>query len=412
MYFSNLQIGGWQQFGKIEIDFHERVTILTGANASGKTTLLGILAQHSTWQTEALATPEATEKNESKRGGLYQFVVNVLGGLWASKIPDDQQAIGMLRYDREEESPIVVPTSPAAKYNVGLLHMKRTPCFYIPSHRPVYNYIPLKNISTSRIDAMAAFQRVHDATKNRYFGTSDQPPSFHMKAVLISWSIFGRGNKDMPGDRELLSQFQGYQDVLHAIFPETLGFRRLSIRNMEVVMECTTGEFMIDAVSGGISALMDVAWQIFMFEQNQEENYTVIMDEPENHLHPSLQRELLPNLLKAFPNARFVVGTHSPLIVSSVRRSNVYVLRYGPDGRVFSSALNFAKSPKDAEMILSEVLDVGFTYPMWAEEALNRIADRFNSGKVTESSVRELEKDLENEGLNYFLPKIIEDRRR
>ncbi|MFC1718335.1 AAA family ATPase [Candidatus Poribacteria bacterium] len=37
MGFKSLKINNWKQFDAIDIEFHDRLTILTGANASGKT---------------------------------------------------------------------------------------------------------------------------------------------------------------------------------------------------------------------------------------------------------------------------------------------------------------------------------------------------------------------------------------
>lgn len=58
------------------------------------------------------------------------------------------------------------------------------------------------------------------------------------------------------------------------------------------------------------------------------ERFVVTFDEPENHLHPALQRTLLPTLSAAFPQVQFIVATHSPFMVSSMKDSAVYVLRY------------------------------------------------------------------------------------
>jgi predicted ATPase len=41
--FNNLRIEGWRQFDNIDIEFHPRLTVLTGANGAGKTTLLRVL---------------------------------------------------------------------------------------------------------------------------------------------------------------------------------------------------------------------------------------------------------------------------------------------------------------------------------------------------------------------------------
>lgn len=53
-----LYIENWKQFENIDIEFHDNVTIFTGANGSGKTTLLNLLAKHFGWQTQELATPK------------------------------------------------------------------------------------------------------------------------------------------------------------------------------------------------------------------------------------------------------------------------------------------------------------------------------------------------------------------
>ncbi|MBP7722945.1 MAG: AAA family ATPase, partial [Alphaproteobacteria bacterium] len=53
------------------------------------------------------------------------------------------------------------------------------------------------------------------------------------------------------------------------------------------------------------------------------------IDEVENHLHPSMQRQVLGDFLEAFPNVCFIVSTHSPLIVGSVIASRTSGLMKG-----------------------------------------------------------------------------------
>ena len=42
-----------------------------------------------------------------------------------------------------------------------------------------------------------------------------------------------------------------------------------------------------------------------------------IIDEIDVHLHISLQKKVLPFLIKAFPKIQFIVSTHSPFVITS-----------------------------------------------------------------------------------------------
>jgi hypothetical protein len=53
---------------------------------------------------------------------------------------------------------------------------------------------------------------------------------------------------------------------------------------------------------------------------------TVLLDEIDLHLHPSLQRSLVPRLRAALPGVRFVVTTHSPLVLASFDKAELFVL--------------------------------------------------------------------------------------
>ncbi|MCX6584290.1 MAG: AAA family ATPase [Candidatus Aminicenantes bacterium] len=52
----------------------------------------------------------------------------------------------------------------------------------------------------------------------------------------------------------------------------------------------------------------------------------VLIDEVDLHLHPQWQREVIPALLKTFPNCQFIVTTHSPQVLSNVEKENVMIL--------------------------------------------------------------------------------------
>ena len=52
----------------------------------------------------------------------------------------------------------------------------------------------------------------------------------------------------------------------------------------------------------------------------------VLIDEIELHLHPQWQRNVIHSLTKTFPNCQFIVTTHSPQVLSGVKKENVFIL--------------------------------------------------------------------------------------
>lgn len=176
-----------------------------------------------------------------------------------------------------------------------------------------------------------------------------------------------------------------------------------------------TGEFMIDAASGGVMSIIDIAWQIFLFSHDKEE-FDVTIDEPENHLHPSMQRSILRRLSNAFPRAQFIVATHSPFVVSSVKDSLVYVLKYEQSDqdtevkisrRISSILLNANDKAATANEILREVLGVPVTLPKWAEDELGRITQNFSNYDVNKVSLKELRRQLDEVGLRKYYPEAL-----
>jgi hypothetical protein len=235
-----------------------------------------------------------------------------------------------------------------------------------------------------------------------------------MKSTLLGWIVNGYGVQSptrviMPSDPSQIRNFEGFREVLKLILPATLGFEDLEVRDYEIVFKCNGGadEFLLETASGGISALIDIAWQIYMFDTDAKEPFAVVVDEIENHLHPSMQRELLPNLLTAFPHAKFIVSTHSPLIVTSVEDAHVYALRYDQSKKVRSFLLDFKSEVKNAIDILDEVLGVSTTIPAWAERRLTAILGKHERIDPTAESLAQLRAELSGAGLGRLFPAAI-----
>lgn len=407
MNFERLILKDWQQFSDIDISFHSRVTILTGSNGSGKTTILSLLARHQGWQHFSLATP----KTDLITKGLRYFSLTRM----FKKDTNLDRKVGTLTYTNSITATIMAPEVGTPQYQLEFQNQQAVNFFFIPSHRQTYTYRRVSEINTTRKERRTAFDEVQNNQIQRHSGYSGyEPSSYLMKRTLLGWVINGYGVHSgskiiMPADPQQISNFEGFCEILRVILPESLGFENIEVRDYEIVFSCNGGddEFLLETASGGISSLIDIAWQIFMFDTDAKKPFAVVIDEVENHLHPSMQRTLLPNLLAAFPHTKFIVSTHSPLIVTSVEDAHVYALRYDSTNKIRSYLLDFRLEVKNAVDILDEVLGVSTTIPAWAIGKLTSILQKHTENDPTSESLAELRIDLVQAGLGNLLPQAI-----
>jgi len=408
--FAKLTMHDWRQFAHLDIDFHDQLTVITGSNGAGKSTVLRLLAQHFGWNTLLLATPEIGKSgSRTYSSGLWRHLFK--------KAEPQGTEIGLLTYSNGSSAKLRVPNVGGVQYNVTIENQQIVEGLNIGSHRPISGYQQINNIPTNALGAEQAFSSYFQESMNRYNNAYTQfSPTYRMKEALISMAMFGPGNSYVEKNDKILQVFEGFKDILTRVLPKSIGFTDISVRIPDVVLVTDSGEFVIDASSGGIMSLIDLAWQIYLYSKNKE-NFVVILDEPENHLHPSMQRSILSSLLKSFPSAQFIVATHSPFIVSSVKDSHVYVLRHGFSSEasgpvdiknsVRTIRLDNANKAGTAGEILRDVLGVPVTMPDWAEEEVRIIANEFEVETLTAESIANLRKRLEESGLGEFYPDAL-----
>ena len=384
---SRLTVSSWRQFDEVDITFHPQLTVLTGANAAGKTTLLNVLAPHFNWQGQ-FVTRGRTQTTSPQE--------------------DSRSVIGELSYSNGGRTFILEPpTTGVSMAQVSYSAMQGVPGIFISSHRSISSYRQMESLPARFSDTETLLAQFASEIQVRYTGgTSHHPPLFRMKEALIGAALHGYGNRVVRSTESAIRIWEGFQDVLRDFLPGDLGFRGLLVENGELILNTETGEFPLEASSGGLSAMLELSWQIFLRSQNTR-SFTVCIDEPENHLHPELQRLIVPSLLQAFPSVSFIVATHSPFVVTATRECYVYALgRLGNSTRVSSQKLGNLNAAGTADETLQRVLGLDTPLPLWVQSALGEAVANLPPN-ATADDLRRLRIRLSEIGLERQFPSAI-----
>lgn len=410
--FKKLILGKWRQFDNIDISFHPHLTILTGANGAGKTTLLNILAQNLGWNSKFVSSySEYESDNTLHYDNSLTYSLEQLEEMVANNhIRNNSIKIGEIAYSNNDIGHIKVPENVSATYQITIEHKQSLPGLFINSHRPTFPYKALKSIPSTATNRTAIFSEYYQFARtfvfDEYRDRDKMSSTGLIKETLASLAMFGYGNKAVSANDEMKKLFEGYEKILKTVLPPKLGFQNIKVKAPEVLLSAESGEFPIDAVSGGISSIIDITWQIFMYADTQE-NFVVVLDEPENHLHPELQKSFLSNLIIAFPNVQFIVATHNPFMISAVKDSNVYVLNYNEHHKVYSTQLDYINRAGTSDAILRDVLGIESSIPFWASELLNNIIKNYAKKEFTQETLQRLRTELAEIGLEQFIPETI-----
>lgn len=402
--FKKLQIDNWKHIKNVAIDFHPRITIITGANGSGKSTIIRLLARHQNWSFNELGTPEKDEKT-----GLLHFFARRLLPAWfkGEKRSEAElgNQIGTIDYTNNQLGTIHInPNQNNPQYNLTIHNQQAVKGIHIPAYRPQYTHQPIQSILTSPKAREQVFAEATNASRGIFQGNQNLS-AFYLKETLLNWIHHGYGSAISPGIERYKILFHSFEEKLRIVLPKNIGFEKFETRNSELVLVCKSGHYLLDASSGGITALIDLTWQIFLADG--DEDYVVVIDEIENHLHPSMQRSVLQDLSNAFPNARFIVSTHSPFVISSVEDSFVYAFIFNDENRVESEKLDLVDKAATANEILREVLGVPVTYPLWLEKKLDDIIQIYQKRDLDENVIKSLSDDLRKAGLANLIPMAL-----
>ena len=122
----------------------------------------------------------------------------------------------------------------------------------------------------------------------------------------------------------------------------------------------------------------------------------MLVDEIDLHLHPSWQQRVLGDLMRAFPHTQFIVTTHSPQVLTTVKSENIRVLGRNAVGAWEASSPPQEIKGVESAVALNSVMGVNPIPPVEEAKWLTEYVAHIENGTHTTAEAATLHRQLLN----------------
>jgi predicted ATP-binding protein involved in virulence len=150
---------------------------------------------------------------------------------------------------------------------------------------------------------------------------------------LKTQGMFANQENDKENANKIKKWFDDFEKLLSEIFEGSEVSLVFNYKDYSFTIKQDGREFGFNQLSDGYSAIIDIIADLILKMQTPEsltrayeKEGIVLIDEIETHLHLELQRLILPMLTRVFPNIQFIVTTHSPFVLSSIKNAVAFDL--------------------------------------------------------------------------------------
>jgi predicted ATP-binding protein involved in virulence len=155
-----------------------------------------------------------------------------------------------------------------------------------------------------------------------------------------------------------------------------------------------------DGIRNVIAMVGDIAFRAVQLNAHLgaraalETSGIVLIDEVDMHLHPSWQQVILKGLREAFPRLQLIVTTHSPQVLSTVKKENIRVLGRNSSGTFIAEppfAMTYGEPSGD---VLHSVMMVDPQPPVVEKPDLQRLTELVDQGAYASEEAQNLMQTL------------------
>lgn len=307
MELEKITIQDFKKLKRVDLPL-SNINVIVGANGSGKSSVIqGLhlacccLRQASTVRKDRSSVIPIEELDYLPTDSYNELGH---GEKWGNKEGSNKSSFGLFFRNIQSAQEVDVSCSIRAARNKGI---------------SVFGNIPQEVSSQMRKDYFTAYIP----------GISGIPNEEEKRAerVVKRASSFGDSNVFLRNILLIISQLGRLREieqlVSQVIAPHNISIEVKYDERKDLVINCIVSingsAYPIELVGTGYLQLIQIFSYIFLFNPK-----LLLIDEPDNHLHPSIQERLLPVLNDAARNYGFkvILATHSPFIVRSAPASS------------------------------------------------------------------------------------------
>lgn len=361
-----VELYNYRCFEHLSLEFKENVNLLIGDNSSGKTTIIHALS-------------------------------NVLNSFFTGFSDDNTRFVGLSKEDFriiesesivENEYPIRIEFNTDAVNATLELRSSKGRTLQRPLN-PMFEYskdkynnlfsegkqaIPLplfSNFSTSDIHSV---RKINQEKFKKY----EQKPSFGYYECLQGDGFLNYWTKRLlvlseasKGELEIEGVKAAIVNALGANGCNVITDMHIRPNQGKVYYILTDGrevetENLSDGLRRLVNIVLDISFRAMLLNKGfyginacLETVGTVLIDEIDLHLHPTLQSTVVNGLLRAFPRLQFIITSHAPMIMTGIRqddKNKIYQLNYEIEGGY--NAKEISSYGLDASTIIEVILGV------------------------------------------------------
>ncbi|WP_298046310.1 AAA family ATPase [uncultured Cardiobacterium sp.] len=352
--------------GTIELNLqpNQRVYTLIGENGIGKTKLLECLF------TLMLFTNEKVQRRSKEIGGFYE----------RSNLPSLFTQIGNqdIKIGKSDLN------MPFPSFNDSVQTLYNAPLIFIAAQRRGFIQNDRNNIS--KIGNKA--QRLDNYLMNIFSIYVNSPGKFKFIGVndnINEWIIqrAQSANPYQTAEDNRAVEIDTLIRLLHKIDSKiNPAYLKVGGDN-SVYLQINNEKRELSELSSGYTSILKILQAIIAgfgnftnAEELEQIAGYVLIDEIESHLHNAWQVKIIPLLKKLFPNATFIITTHSSIVISQLQEGEAYRLQREEDGVVRTQLIT---NPRG--MTFVDLLRESFGVDINQEKINNTTADSQKEAK-------------------------------